>query len=119
MYTPDDSPLTEADRELIERFRHDYAPPPRAPGHRLALHDALQARLQRRWIPTWTPIAAAACAAALALWFVLPERWTNPPPTTSAAGDVLAAYALESDVAGELDDLLPQDYARIEDIFEL
>lgn len=118
MHIPDDT-LTPEERALIEHFRRNYAPPPRTSAQRLAMHNALHARLQRRWLPSW-PLAAAACAAAaLALWFVLPQRWANPPATASGAGAVLVAYALDVDPTGELDDMLPQDYAAVEDIFDL
>ena len=119
MDTSDDRALTPEDRALIEHFQHNYAPPPRTAAQRLAMHDALHARLQRRWLPSW-PLAATACAAAaLALWLVLPQRPAGPPAMASGAGEVLVAYALDVDATGELDEMLPQDYAAVEDIFDL
>jgi len=120
MRTPDDTALTRDEQEMLERFRRYYAPPQRTASQRLAMRNALHARLHRQWLPTWPSLAAAACVAALALWFVLPARWTSAPQASSAAsGEVLAAYALEGDANGDVDDILPQDYATIEYIFDL
>jgi hypothetical protein len=120
MRTPDDTALTPEERAVIERFRCHYAPPPPTASQRAAMRNALHARLHRQWLPSWPSLAAAACVAALTLWFVLPERRSSPPETASvASGNVLAAYALEGDANGDVDDLLPQDYATIEYIFDL
>jgi hypothetical protein len=118
MRSPDDTTLTPEDRDLIERFRRTYAPPPPTHAERLAMQRTLRARLARRWVPAWPSLAAVACAAACALWFLLPDRSVTSPPS-SAAGEVLAAYALEGDTSGDLEDVLPHEYAKIEYIFDL
>jgi hypothetical protein len=84
------------------------------------MHAALQSRLRRRALPAWAPVLAA-CAAAAVLWFVVSDRFTPAPPRPAslASGDVLAAYALDSDPDGDANDLLPQDYTSIEYIFDL
>jgi hypothetical protein len=120
MHSSEDIRLTPDDEQLIEIFRRHYSPPARTAAQRLAMRDALQERLQRPWLPIWSSLAAAACVAALALWVVLPAGWTSAPETGSAAsGEVLAAYALDGDAVGDVDDLLPHAYATIEDIFDL
>lgn len=117
---PPNTPLTPGDEALIEQFRRHYAPPRRTATERLTMRNALEARLHRPRVPSWLSIATATCAAALALWLVLPERSASTPKTAAAmSGDVLAAYALDGDTASEIDDLLPPDYAAMQSILEL
>lgn len=120
MTAPTTPPLTPEDEALIERFRRHFAPPQRTAAQRVMLRNAIEAQLHRPRLPTWVSIATATCAAAVALWLVLPQRsgiLPKPAPTTS--GDVLAAYALEGDSPSEIDDLLPPDYAAMQSILEL
>lgn len=119
MYVPN-PPLTPEDEVLIEHFRRQYAPPQRTAAQRATMRNALEARLHRSWVPTWLSIAAATCAAGLALWLAMPDRWSSAPkPAAALSGEVLAAYALEGDTPSEIDDLLPPDYAAIESALDL
>ncbi len=117
------NPLTPAEREFVERFGDHYVPTPRTASARVAFNDALRARMSRRRIQLWQPLAAAACAAAFALWFVLPG-WlatseTPPEVAGQASGEVLLALALDEEEMAQADDLLPEDYATLASIFDL
>jgi len=113
-------PLTPEDEDVIEQFRRHYAPPPRTAAQRAMMRNALAARLHRSWVPTWLSIAAATCAAGLALWLAMPDRSHSvPKPPAALSGDLLVAYALDGDTASEIDDLLPPDYTAIESALDL
>jgi hypothetical protein len=118
MDTPN-PPMPPDDERLIEQFRRHYAPPPRTAAQRVMLRESLEARLHRSAVPHWLAMAAATCAAAVALWLVVPRPATVRDATPAMSGDVLAAYALDEDSAGNIDDLLPPDYAAIQSILDL
>jgi hypothetical protein len=124
--TPEDRPaLGRDERELVERVRAGFTPPPLGPEARVAFDEALAARIARRrarlrWSLAGGLPAAAAAALALA-WLVLGDGTPAPAPAT--ASRVFPAQAWEEEVLlldasfeSEEDDLrsLPEEYLAIE-----
>lgn len=120
---PEPSALSADERELVERMRRHWSPPPLAPAARSAFTAELVERVtaRRSWLHAAPALAALALLAAL--WIGLGERApARPAPSAAviAAVDPSERWAREvfSGVAGRFEASgfeapLPPDYQAI------
>jgi len=121
MTRPDREELSHEERQWVENLRDQYAPPARTPAQRVALNDALATRIRRRRIPLWQPVAAAACSAALVIWFLVsggPGGGTSQIAQADR-GEVLIGLAFGNEEVAYAGDILPDDYAILAEVFDL
>jgi hypothetical protein len=125
------SQLDHAEEQFVRRLAAHYAPKPLTPARRVALDDALWARLQRqlrltRLTPALAPVAVAMLLTCLS-WsglFRPPAHQSGPRVSTPAMSgtepwEYELLYSRELTGTAEPDDgvILPDDYLVIARVF--
>ena len=125
------SQLDHAEEQFVRRLAAHYAPQPLTPARRVALDDALWARLQRqprqtRLTPALAPVAVAMLLTCLS-WsglFIPPAHDGGPRISISAMSstepwEYELLYSRELTGTAEPDDgaILPDDYLVIARVF--
>ena len=119
--------LDHAEEQFVRRLAAHYAPEPLTPARRVALDEALWARLQRQPRQTQRTLALATIAAAMLItclsWsslFMLPAHDSAPSVSMSAMSSTETweyelLYPRELTGTSERDDgaILPDDYLVI------
>ena len=123
--------LDHVEEQFVRRLAAHYAPEPLTPARRVALDDALWARLQRqprltRLIPALAPVAVAMLLTCLS-WsglFMPPAHEGGPSVSTPAMSstepwEYELLYSRELTGTAEHDDgaILPDDYLVIAQVF--
>lgn len=123
----DDTPrLTSEERDFVDRLAEHYSPPPTTAAERVAFHEALESRLARRRTWMLKPLAVAATAAAIGIWFVIhngsepdltgrkgPQALREIAGQRETVGDVLMVLAFDEPNDFDGDEGLPEEYAAI------
>ena len=125
------SQLDRAEEQFVRRLAAHYAPEPLLPARRVALDEALWARLQRQSRQTWlTPAVATVAVAVLVMCLSWSSLFMPSLPQDGPYGSLAALsstgpweyellYARELTGSAERDDgaILPDDYLGIARVF--